>query len=533
MVQDDVTKDDLIDHPRTYSAKGLADYIKSGFVTMDELKEGGQLSSGLRKEVERLIENSEEEDWAEALKTNTSDSYQHYLDVYQEGQYRDEARSKKHELEQGAADRQAEKDWSTVNLNDLEALSRFRDSHPNDPHLAECTSKIQVLEQQAYLGTGVEQLVEKIHEIDADSSIMNKADTDISVIQQTTREDLLGALKKDPNLLYSSVIRKLLNQSVITIGDLSYIGINQKFINELFKVGSPIPSVNLRPLNAIDKECTEIYFWGIPSSGKTCALGGILSAAGNGKIAKTIYMNNGCQGYGYMNWLSNIFHADNVSHLPGSTGFTQTCEMGFDLVDQKGKTHPITLVDTAGELFSAMFWHDADPSKLTEQQQNHLQTVTDILDNNRSTNRKIHFFVIEYGAEKRLYEGLPQETYLKAAVEYIKKTGILDRDTDAIYVILTKSDNAERDGLEDFDDIKAYINNNYASFYNGLVKLSEDDEINGGHVDIIPFTLGEVCFRDFCLFDDQDSQEVVKTILERSYANEGRKLGKLKNMFRG
>jgi hypothetical protein len=95
MVQDDVTKDDLIDHPRTYSAKGLADYIKSGFVTMDELKEGGQLSSGLRKEVERLIENSEEEDWAEALKTNTSDSYQHYLDVYQEGQYRDEARSKK------------------------------------------------------------------------------------------------------------------------------------------------------------------------------------------------------------------------------------------------------------------------------------------------------------------------------------------------------------------------------------------------------------------------------------------------------
>lgn len=31
--------------------------------------------------------------------------------------------------------------------------------------------------------------------------------------------------------------------------------------------------------DSIPDEFTEVYFWGIPASGKTCALGGILSAA--------------------------------------------------------------------------------------------------------------------------------------------------------------------------------------------------------------------------------------------------------------
>ena len=34
-----------------------------------------------------------------------------------------------------------------------------------------------------------------------------------------------------------------------------------------------------------------------------------------------------------------------------------------------------------------------------------LDTLTKVLIDNRSTSRKMHIFVIEYGAEDRLYEG--------------------------------------------------------------------------------------------------------------------------------
>lgn len=50
---------------------------------------------------------------------------------------------------------------------------------------------------------------------------------------------------------------------------------------------------------------------------------------------------------------------------------------------------------------------------------------------------RIHFFV-EYGAEKRLFNGLPQAEYLNSAAARLNNMGLFDSNTDAIYVLISK-----------------------------------------------------------------------------------------------
>ena len=157
-----------------------------------------------------------------------------------------------------------------------------------------------------------------------------------------------------------------------------------------------------------------------------------------------------------------------------------------------------------------------------------LETLKNILIDNRTSNRKIHFFVIEYGAEDRKYKGVPQRTYLQSAVAYIDETGIFKKDTDAVYILVTKVDKAKAVGNELKEKLKAYISSKYLGFYNVLKRICMENEINGGNVVILPFTLGDVCFQYYCKFNVEAASNIVKTILTQSY---GYKPGRMKTIF--
>ena len=162
-----------------------------------------------------------------------------------------------------------------------------------------------------------------------------------------------------------------------------------------------------------------------------------------------------------------------------------------------------------------MFKYDAHED-LTQEEAAALQTLTDVMVNNRSGNRKLHFFVIEYGADDRMYEGLAQRQYLDAALQYIGRTNIFQRDTDGIYLLISKVDKAKLHGAELQQELRRYVNERYLGFYNGVKTICQQNQINGGEVGILPFSLGEVCFQDYCRFNASAAEQVVKLILERT-----------------
>lgn len=540
-----MTIQEIFDNIDQYSndIDDLVRALKScGIDTFEEFKiaartEGVPIKKSMQDQVAAKYAGSDDEDWSAACEVDTEKSYQEYLDNYPEGKHRNEARDAIAGIQQKRSIGQSEDVWNNTDKNDEKQLQDFINQYTSSPYIQEAKRILNDIRSEIYLGVGIKALKKQIKAIKTNTSINNpeKAIYDgiVSYLNsgKISVNDLLSAIEEDNNFISGTVANLLWENGFIT--DFSSTGIDSDFIAHMMSNVTPQAFSKPGPMERITKSpCTEVYFWGIPSSGKSCALGAILSAAKNGRTAKSMQQDPDCQGYGYMTRLSNLFRSNNsVGTLPEGTAISSTYEMGFILEDEDGKEHPITCIDLAGELVRCMYKQDAG-EPLTTEQEHVLKTLTDILIDNRTKNRKIHFFVIEYGAEDREYEGLPQQAYLAAAVAYIQRTGIFKKDTDGLYLLITKVDKAKAVGKDLQEKLKSYISENYQGFYNGLKKICKDNEINGGKVEIQPFTLGTVCFQSYCKFKEDTAAAVVRTLINRSYGYKPGKWQKLSDSLK-
>ncbi len=537
-------KQKILDNVTEYSANQLVEYIRTGVVTFNELVQDtdGEFSVEKRREVKQLLESGDVDEWNKVKTLHSIEAVQHYLDTFPNGQFRAEARTLMNKLENElqASYLQATTDdaWTLVDKSDKNELREFIKRFPNSTLVNEAQKIIDSLLLDEIMGVDIETLVTQINQVPTDKTAVTQEQRDnktIAIIEKFLSEkkirksDFLNKIKEDHNLVSSGVVKRLITSGALSVEDLMSIDIDHSFIQKMFNGESAQSFSTPEKLDKIHKQSTEIYFWGIPSSGKSCALGAILSVAASGKVAHSMDADTESQGYGYMTKLINLFQNREIGTLMEGTSVDSFYEMGFDLVDKEGKIHPITCIDMAGELMRCMYKANAGDN-MSETDEIMLDTLTKVLIDNRSTSRKMHIFVIEYGAEDRLYEGLPQRVYLEGAVSYIKNTGIFKKDTDAIYIMISKADKVKNATKDTFTD---YINDKYLGFYNGLEQICKDNEINKGKVEKIAFSLGEVCFQNYCRFNSRPAENVVSLLLQRSASFRGGKRGMFEKIFRG
>lgn len=484
--------------------------------------------------------NQDESVWNIAQTQNTVEAYQIYLDSCPDGKYRGEARYRIENLTQVSTPALSEDEivWAGLNKNNEATLENFITSYPDSKCLREARKRLNEI-RVSNREKGIEALLKHINSIKTDSFIIDRGAATYQVITdfldngKVTLAEFIDAMTADRNLINGAVAKKLYDEGYVTDSDYLKTGIGADVVDYMVNPPANYPIPPSPPLYRISKSpCTEIYFWGIPSSGKSCALGAILSVANNGKVAKTMERDGNCQGYGYMTRLANLFSSNSVGSLPPGTPITSTYEMGMNLVDDKDRIHPIACVDLAGELIECMYRYDAG-EPLTDEQSIVLKTMTDVLIDNKTDNQKIHFFVIEYGAEDRLYKGLPQSVYLDAAVAYINKTGIFKKKTDALFVLVSKIDKVAVHDSEFNSHMSDYLASDYASFINGLKKICKDNEINDGKLEVYPFTLGEVNFQTYCKFKPEAATSIVQLLLDKTFSYKSNKWEKIQNKFRG
>lgn len=519
-------KSAILNNVTEYSPEDLASYIQQGFVTLDELVNNtdGEFTAKMQLGVEKLLAGSEDEDFKKVMESASIADLQDFLNKYPMGTvaHLDAVRERKHVLEKIPASEPIveesngeEEEWFSIkNAGDIKLLEAFKEKYPNTSHLFEL-NKLITAEKNKEHSRKKSPIILK--------SMINKANSaeDVSKIIQVLLENktitigmLLELIRQDHNLLSSAACNDIISRGILNRNDLSKCGIDNGFINKMLTNARSQNFEPARPLQTIAEPCTEVYFWGIPFSGKTCALGAILSAAKNGLAARSMIPDNSCQGFGYMNRLSTIFSPGRICRLPGGTPVTSTYEMRFDLEDQEHKIHHVACIDLAGELFTCMFMKDAG-EQMREDQKQALETLHNILLENRSNNRKIHFFVIEYGAEKRIYNGLPQAEYLNSAAAHLNSIGLFDSNTDAIYVLISKVDNASYEGSLE-EHLLKYMTKNYLGFYNNLLLKCKEHGINKGRVKIVPFSIGNVCFKDYCQFDATSATKMVDLLVRYS-----------------
>lgn len=519
-------KSAILNNVTEYPPEDLASYIQQGFVTLDELVNNtdGEFTAKMQLGVEKLLAGSEDEDFKKVMESASIADLQDFLNKYPMGTvaHLDAVRERKHVLEKIPASEPIveesngeEEEWFSIkNAGDIKLLEAFKEKYPNTSHLFEL-NKLITAEKNKEHSRKKSPIILK--------SMINKANSaeDVSKIIQVLLENktitigmLLELIRQDHNLLSSAACNDIISRGILNRNDLSKCGIDNGFINKMLTNARSQNFEPARPLQTIAEPCTEVYFWGIPFSGKTCALGAILSAAKNGLAARSMIPDNSCQGFGYMNRLSTIFSPGRICRLPGGTPVTSTYEMRFDLEDQEHKIHHVACIDLAGELFTCMFMKDAG-EQMRDDQKQALETLHNILLENRSNNRKIHFFVIEYGAEKRIYNGLPQAEYLNSAAAHLNSIGLFDSNTDAIYVLISKVDNASYEGSLE-EHLLKYMTKNYLGFYNNLLLICKEHGINKGRVKIVPFSIGNVCFKDYCQFDATSATKMVDLLVRYS-----------------
>lgn len=328
-----------------------------------------------------------------------------------------------------------------------------------------------------------------------------------------SRAGILDKIRRSPNKFRSHEIMSYLQNGALTISDLRECQVPERIIDTMMNdpVFSALSYLGNAP-ESIPTGFTEIYFWGVPGSGKTCALGAILNAADRDGMINIVPG----PGYDYMTRLKNIFLSD-VALLPPPTPNETTQYLPFTL---KGKTESaareVSLIELSGEIFECFFYKNAGLEFPSEHHQRTFDLLMRFL---RGDNRKIHFFFVDYGSESALdANGRTQSDYLSAASTYFANTEnrIFNKLTDAIYIVLTKSDLmpcAEEDRYKMAAD---YLQSpNFSAFTNALKDNCRRYSINGGSLPFEPFSLGKVYFKNFCEFDNRSAKRIVSLMVER------------------
>lgn len=522
--------DAIIDNKEQYTAQELADYIRQGVVTLDELKSVG-LDASVRHEIEEILKTDPEEgDWQHACNLNTEEAYKDYLVKYQTGNYRSEAKKAIQSLQKESVvpiEGDEETAYKNINWNDIQSLKDFIDQYPKSKNRRKVKKKIKELEY--YIGlTGVERIQEIIKKYDP-WEVPDKID-ELIRDDWATDDDVIKIFRNDHNVLRSDIVLEF--SDIIDFNKLLDAGVNKAFIDELNKGGKSLPPSNLNTivpsLVNIPDGFTEIYFWGVPASGKTCAVGAIMAALKNAQGVKSVRPISDSQGASYMMPLANSFRYDQdeqnvlISVLPDRTKVEETFEMRYMITDEHGKEHGLAFIDLSGELFECMYKSRAQGrGNLSDQQNEALDVLDNILVNNKSTNPKIHFFVIEYGSENKdyggtdFYKGLSQNDLLSSCLDYLDDYHILEENTIGAYIIITKADKAGG------ADIGQYVDDHYQGFYSGLCERMTKWGINtrkgNAQVKRFPFSIGDVCFMNWCLYDPEWTQYIIEEIRERSY----------------
>ena len=356
--------------------------------------------------------------------------------------------------------------------------------------------------------------------------------------QEMSIEELLQLLHQDCNLLDAATVKRCIDAGLFTKEQL--VEANEYVDGFVDMLGTPMRDVLPvdKHIETLDGLSTEFYFWGIPSSGKTCAIGVVINAAQEGSVADSVKVLGDCQGYDYLSELMSIFTGNReCCVLPGRTPVDANFAMRLNMTDYKGQVHPVTLIDMAGELFCYLYWKENNLTQhFTRQHEKAFESFNNILVGNKTNSRKFHFFIIEYGAEKKKYKGQTQDEYLTCGLRYLEQAGVLRDATDGICIIVTKYDHVFtriQEGEDINNHLSDFLYRNYGGFLTLLRQYCKKYEIAGGFMpDPVPFCIGEVCFKNYCRISTEYAKDIVKIILRESKGFSKGRLARLEEKLR-
>ena len=277
-------------------------------------------------------------------------------------------------------------------------------------------------------------------------------------------------------------------------------------------------------IGEIPEGFTDVFFWGIPSSGKTCALSAILTTMKD-KYAMTSPAIDPKFGASYVVSLQNIF-TNQTAYLPAATQKDSTQYMPLLLKKRNENDYrKVSFFELSGEVFKHFMALENNISILKDDDRVDVESAFKTLDLLLgSNNQKIHFFFIDYQYETkgtRDRHNLTQENYLNAAASYFRdRLDIFKRKTDAVYVIVTKADqikslDTENQNISNEERTKIasdFLYDNFGNFMDFIKNRCKRDSID---FNVKTFSIGDVYFKSICKLNYYYATNIIEDLLKR------------------
>lgn len=450
--------------------------------------------------------------------------------------------------------------WNTLDIDNNGALLSYLDKYPHSSHKAEIDdlywanlNKENLADVEEYISIPFFSL----HKKDAEqvkkamvewTRVRNMSDIievsryvndnpsspfidQAKLLQIRLKQEELQKMKTCPNAYEIGTVLRFIDEGVFTKREL----INQGVLTEnVFNtISNPDIITNGLPdiQQAIDNsvpECkdgfTDVYFFGIPSTGKTCILMGL-------SRADMLHINLAHGGGYYADALQQFIDVG-VAVPQTKMGFAATLEAVIH--DNEGRAeHKVNLVEMAGEDFA----------KKIAGNQEHIfdfdsmgTGVTELLQND---NRKVFFLIVDpttnvISYTRRDVVGYDEETgepqydlvnircnqqnlisKLVDLFAYEKNAEIMKK-VDSIHIIVTKADLLSNDVIERDEKALELFNLKYANnILRPLIDLCKEYNINvrdNYHPRLYTFSLGQFYVGGVYEYDSTDSNKLVNAI---------------------
>lgn len=349
------------------------------------------------------------------------------------------------------------------------------------------------------------------------------------------KQQEIGMMRTNPNSYEVNRLLRLINDGIFSDHELINAKVMTETVLETLRnhdINADLPDIRQAIENS-RAECkdgyTDVFFFGVPSTGKTCVLMGM-------SRSNSLHINLASGGGDYAAALQQYTDVGvTVPRTPGT--FVTTLEATISSVsDQGGAVHKINLVEMSGEEFAFDIANNPDRIFTFEQMGS---GATQLLKND---NRKVFFLIIDPTAnvvrinrEIVVQDGFDEDTgepITHTDLQYcvvnqrtlIQKMVDLFTDpdnaeimkkVDSIHIIMTKSDTLGNPVEREEKALNIFQQKFSGDILKPLIDLCEEYNINSRtnfHPNLYTFSLGTFYVGGLYEYEQTDSDRLVVAI---------------------
>lgn len=402
--------------------------------------------------------------------------------------------------------------WELTDTDNATYINRYIQEFPNGLHRLEAQEMLGA--QELWKGVSTDADLVTLSDYIQEECLSPFIPKATEMLQELKRAEIIKMLE-NPGTYKVDFLKLLIDEDIFSKSELIAQGVCTEGTFDMLYNSPELPSIeqteNSNP--EIAKGATDVFLFGIPSSGKTCVLMGLLGS-------RNFVYDNAASGLGgtYADNLS-IYRRHNKA--PGRTYGNFVAQIqGMVYKDNSETVYPINLIEMSGEEFAMKI--ALNPENLVDFED--MGTgATKIL---TSDNRKIIFIVIDPTADgliklsSTLKDGSPitriveQDIIITKMVNMLIKNPKVLKNTNAIHFILTKSDTLGSRETRDQIAVER-IKQLYGKTIMTLRDICKTYSINKStdyQPSLFTFSLGEFHVGDLFEYDSYDADKLMNIV---------------------